>query len=133
MEDAATPCEAWEDLEKNKTTIYSQMFTYVLQIILACAAFHNARRLAAHTNFSNGAGAPRNNQPPVRRQAAAAQPQVLHACVVQPSTFESDMPRLAPGEVMAGAVHTETNPVAGCTPIPAPANLTVVMATPIPR
>ena len=129
----SSQCDAWEDFGSNA---YSQILEFTVRIFLACAAFHSARRLAAHTYFISGGGGPRHNQVPVQTRRNATQPQVLQACVVQPIPFESEIPSLAPGEVMAASVHTETNPVAGCVSVsacPTQPAAAVVMATPIPR
>ena len=136
-----SPCDAWEALHKSTTAegnyvVYWQILTYLVQIILACAAFSFGRRLACHRNFGLGGVDTRRTEAPARRASRnATQPQVLQACVVQPIPFEPDMPRLAPGEVM-GTVHIETNPVAGCASAsvcPTQPATPVVMATPIPR
>jgi hypothetical protein len=54
-------------------------------------------------------------QPPIAVTRVQTQPEVLQASVV-PSAFEAAaVPTLAPGEVMAGTVRNEFNPVAGAT------------------
>jgi hypothetical protein len=112
-----------------------QMITCVCQIILACAAFTHGRRLAAHSYFLGvdpGGPMRRAQQPPPVRASRAGQAvragPVLKATVVQPVSFEPESV-LAPGEVMAGVVRVQCNPVSGShTPTP---QAPIVMATPL--
>jgi len=109
-------CDAWENLNNNRAMMYTQMLTCVCQLILACAAFQHGRRLASHSYFIDGGGSrDMGRQPPIAVTRVQTQPQVLQASVVPSALEAAAVPTLAPGEVMAGTVRNEFNPVAGAT------------------
>lgn len=126
-------CQAWYDLSNDREKVYLQMLTCLGQIILACGAFSYGRRLAAHSYFMGLEGPPamrRVQQQQQQHQQATRRSTgpVLQAKVVQPVSFEPESV-LAPGEVMAGVVRVQCNPVSGShTPTP---QAPIVMATPL--